>query len=75
MSPTIITPSHFYQYATCPHWLWYDRYGDPARKGELPELAQKLLDQGVVHEFEYVKGLKFEHVTLTNPKKAFEKTL
>ncbi len=62
MSLPVITPSMFYQYAACPHWLWYDRYGDPARKGDMPELARKLLEQGVVREQEYLKGLDVQAV-------------
>ncbi len=49
-------PSLFFQYATCPHWVWRDRFGDQRRKGEVPELAQKLLEQGVLHEEEYIKN-------------------
>lgn len=71
----IITPSLFYQYATCPHWIWYDCFGDQTKKGEIPELAQKLLNQGVVHEEEYVKGLKLSHVSTKNLKKALDITL
>ncbi len=50
-------PSLFFQYATCPHWIWRDRFGDPKRKGDMPELAKKLLEQGVLHEEEYIKDL------------------
>lgn len=56
------TPSLFFQYATCPHWVWRDRFGDQSRKGELPELAQKLLEQGVLHEEDYIQGLPVEKV-------------
>jgi len=69
-----VTPSLFYQHATCPHWIWYDRFGDPARKGDVPELAQKLLDQGVVHEAEYVRGLALSPVAATDPRAAAEAT-
>lgn len=75
MSLPVITPSLFYQHATCPHWIWYDRFGDMKRKGEVPALAQKLLDQGVVHEAEYVKGLALSPVHATDPDKAFDATL
>ena len=71
----IVTPSFFYQHATCPHWIWYDRFGDPTRRGDVPALAQKLLDQGVVHEAEYVKGLDFLPVTAADPVVAFEATI
>jgi uncharacterized protein len=71
----ILTPSLFYQHAACPHWIWYDRYGDPTTKGELPELAQKLLDQGVVHEENYIRGLELTPVKPKNPAAAFKTTL
>lgn len=74
MERPIVTPSHFYQHSTCPHWLWYDRFGDPARKGDMPELAKKLLDQGVVHEEEYVRTLPVTRVP-AGPGSAYEETL
>lgn len=75
MSLPAITPSLFYQHATCPHWIWYDRFGDPKRKGEVPELAQKLLAQGVVHEAEYVRGLELSPVVSRNQAEARAQTL
>jgi len=71
----IITPSHFYQYATCPHWIWYDHFGDPSKKGDVPELAQKLLEQGVMHEEKYVAGIEMVEVSTKDPAKAFAKTV
>lgn len=59
--PVVITPSLFYQYATCPSWIWNDHFGDPKKKGEMPELAQKLLEQGIVHEEAFVAS--FTQVT------------
>ncbi len=75
MSRQIITPSLFYQYATCPHWIWYDHFGDPSKKGDVPELAQKLLEQGVMHEEEYVAGIEMVEVSTKDPAKAFAKTV
>lgn len=75
MSRPIITPSLFYQYATCPHWIWYDHFGDPERKGDVPELAEKLLEQGVMHEERYVAGIEKVEVTQKDPSKAFKKTV
>lgn len=59
---TIITPSQFFKYAVSPHWIWYDAYGDPSKKGEIPEFTQKLIEEGVLHEENYVKDLEFETV-------------
>lgn len=68
------TPSLFFQHATCPHWIWRDRYGDPRRKGEMPELAQKLLEQGVLHEEEYVKTLPITTVDISLGEAAYAQT-
>lgn len=68
-------PSLFFQYQICPHWVWRDRYGDQRRKGELPELAQKLLEQGVLHEEDYVKGLDFTAVELPFGEAAYQTTV
>jgi uncharacterized protein len=55
-------PSLFFRYATCPHWIWRDLYGDQSKKGDMPELAAKLLEQGVLHEDDYIKGLAITSV-------------
>ncbi|MEI6511066.1 MAG: TM0106 family RecB-like putative nuclease [Candidatus Uhrbacteria bacterium] len=78
MSLQIVTPSLFYQYATCPHWIWYDHFGDQSRKEKPAALAEKLLEQGVMHEEEYVKGLigdGFIEVSTKDQAKAFAKTV
>lgn len=28
------TPTLFFKYAICPHWLWHDFFSDPKNKGE-----------------------------------------
>ncbi len=71
----LFTPSLFFQYATCPHWIWHDRFSDPKGKGELPELAIKLMEQGVLHEEEYVKDLELSSVGSQNPEEAKAQTL
>lgn len=71
----VVTPTLFYQYATCPHWIWYDRFGDQSRKGDVPELSQKLLDQGVVHEEAYVRGLELARVKAKKTEAAVAETL
>lgn len=45
-----ISPQLFYQYFTCPSWVWFDNFGDPSKKGESNEMQQKLLEQGVAFE-------------------------
>ncbi len=56
------SPSLFFKYAKSPHWIWYDLYGDQSKKNELPELALKMIDEGVLHEQEYIQSLKVTKV-------------
>lgn len=59
-----ISPQLFYQYFTCPSWVWFDRFGDPEKKGETSELQQKLLEQGVAYEGRFMaRFLKDRDVT------------
>jgi len=71
----IFTPSLFFQYSMCPHWIWHDRFSDWSERGELPELTVRLFEQGVLHEEEYIKNLDFIEIKEKNPEKAFSKTL
>ncbi len=46
-----LTGEHFYKFFQCPHWIWYDIYGDPAKKAENPPLLDiiyrgKMADAG-----------------------------
>jgi predicted RecB family nuclease len=71
----VISPFLFFEYSICPCWIWHDMYSDPETKGEIPELAQKLMEQGVLHENEYIKGLVFDEVKERDPAKATTQTL
>lgn len=53
-----ISPSLFFKYAKSPHWVWYDLHGDQSLKAELPELTQKLIEGGMLHEEDCVKDLE-----------------
>ena len=33
-----LTPSHFYKFFQCPHWIWFDIYGDTSRKRQTSPL-------------------------------------
>ncbi|MBI2415151.1 MAG: TM0106 family RecB-like putative nuclease [Candidatus Kerfeldbacteria bacterium] len=68
------TPSLFFEYTTCPHWIWYDRFGDQRRKGELPELARRLMEQGVMHEEDYIKDLAIVTVPVHSGEAAYRTT-
>ena len=73
--PQIISPFLFIQYSMCPAWAWHDIYTDSKLKKELPEFATKLMEQGVLHEADYIKDLEVEEVKEIDPKKAKEITL
>jgi len=57
-----VTASMFTKYASCPHWLWFDAFGDPAKKGERSEFAEKLIQNGIEHEEDVIKDMAFEEV-------------
>jgi uncharacterized protein len=73
--PIIFTPTLFYEYAACCHWIWYDRFSDPKEKGAMPELTLKLFEQGVLHEKDYIKDLTFSQVKQVSLDQAFKETV
>lgn len=73
--PIIFTPTLFFKYAICPHWIWHDLNSDPKDKGEMPELTLKLFEQGVLHEKEYIQELEYTEVEQVNLLQAFDNTL
>ena len=40
-----VTPDHFYKFFQCPHWIWYDIYGDQTKRKEVSPLLN-LIYQG-----------------------------
>lgn len=58
----VFSPTLFFQYAKSPHWIWFDHYGDQTKKGEIPAMTQRFIDEGVLHEENYVQQLKFDEV-------------
>ncbi len=73
--PLIFTPTLFYEYAACCHWIWHDRFTDPKEKGAMPELTLKLFEQGVLHEKDYIKDLTYTQVKQVDLSRAFQETL
>ena len=61
-STLTFTPSHFFKFAICPHWIWHDLFSDPTRKKQMPELALKLIEEGVIHENRIIADMKMEEV-------------
>ena len=33
-----LTAEHFYKFFQCPHWIWYDIYGDAKKKKHIPPI-------------------------------------
>src|SRR3989338_2181767 len=57
-----LTGEHFYKFFQCPHWIWYDVYGDKTKKGEIPPLIEMIHKNGLKHEREVIQSRKFEEV-------------
>lgn len=45
-----LTADAFYRYLKCPHWPYWDLFGDPKDKADVPPMLQKLREDGVLHE-------------------------
>ncbi len=71
----VVTPSLFYQYKKCPHWIWHDIFSDPKTKGQFTELTLKLFEQGNLHEKDYVKDLDCSPVLAIDSTEAFNETM
>ncbi len=48
--PYHLTGEHFYKFFQCPHWIWYDIYGDKAKMGKTPALMEMIHQDGLQHE-------------------------
>lgn len=57
-----LTAEHFYQFFQCPHWIWYDIYGDQQKKGKVTPLIEMIYRHGLKHEKEMVKSRTFEEI-------------
>lgn len=71
----VFTPSHFFHYATCPQWIWFDVFGDPSKKKDASDFQTRLREQGVLHEEEYIKGMKFTKIEAVDIQEALTATL
>lgn len=57
-----LTAEHFYKFFQCPHWIWFDIYGDQQKKKTVPPLMQMIYENGLRHETEMIKSRKFEEL-------------
>lgn len=64
--PHKLTAEHFYKFFQCPHWIWYDIYGDSTKKREPSPLLDiiykgKMQDAAhAIHEHKKFEELKPE---------------
>ena len=45
-----LTGEHFYKFFQCPHWIWYDLYGDQLKKSPTAPLMDMIYQNGLRHE-------------------------
>lgn len=58
-----LTPEAFYKHAKCPNWVYWDLFGDPAKKGKVPPMLERLREEGVLHEKSVIASFgSFEEV-------------
>src|SRR3989344_500875 len=57
-----LTGEHFYKFFQCPHWIWYDIYGDQTKRGNIPPLIEMIHRGGLKHEHDMIKSRKFEEI-------------
>lgn len=75
MNQIEFSPTLFFQYAKSPHWIWYDHFGDQAKKGEEPAMAKRFQDEGLLHEKNYIKDIEFEEIKTEDEEEAVQKTM
>ena len=68
----IVTPSHFFKLAKDPLWIWYDAFGDASRKEPLSEFTLKIMEDGNLHEKEYISKLNVEPINEFDPIKGVQ---
>jgi uncharacterized protein len=54
-----ITASMFAQYASCPHWIWFDRFEDTDETAARSRFVEMLIERGLVHEERIIQGLEY----------------
>ena len=71
----VVTPSHFFKLAKNPLWIWHDTFGDPSKKEPLSEFTLKIMEDGNLHEQEYISKLEVESVKELDSVKGVQETL
>ena len=53
---------HFYKFFQCPHWIWYDIYGDAKIKKHVPPLLDMIYKGKMVGVQTLKNHKKFEEI-------------
>lgn len=61
-----LTSDHFYQFFQCPHWIWYDLYGDETKKGKYPKILEMIYRDGLKQHANIAKVQTFEEIKPDN---------
>lgn len=59
-----LTATDFYQFFQCPHWPYWERFGDPTLRRQLSESEERRMNDGLVHEKDIVKKMYGELVNI-----------
>ncbi len=73
----MLTATDFYRYLQCPHWPYWERFGDPLERRPLTEFEEQRLADGLDHEEKVVTSQYgvFEVVSIESPAEGAAKTL
>jgi len=58
----VVTGAMLFKHAACPHWLYFDRFGDPKKKTPQSRFAGLLLESGLLFETEVLAGREYSEV-------------
>ncbi len=62
----MLTATDFYRYLQCPHWPYWERFGDPSERRPLTETEEQRLADGLDHERRVVAKTYGEFSALEN---------
>ncbi|MSR85059.1 TM0106 family RecB-like putative nuclease [Candidatus Uhrbacteria bacterium] len=74
---TPLTATDFYRYLQCPHWPYWERFGNPKERRPWTELEEQCQADGLEHEKQIVKKYfgEMHEVRVLSAEQGFEKTL
>ena len=71
----IVTPSHFFKLNANPLWIWHDIFGDITKKEPLSEFTLRIMEDGNLHEKEFISSVQAIEVKEADPANGVEQTL